>query len=146
MMNIIEKTYADFISIVGSKNLSIMFKEEEEYYELTARDGIIFYRTYVRKNGGTEQLDFETNYKPSSNTSFSDGSIPIKAAEGSIPVTVTGNIGFFTKPYNSISVVSKDACGNPTAIKSTYDGVDVQLLNIVYDADGDLQSAVVSNL
>lgn len=135
MTNTIETSYSDFIAIVNTKQLKITFQDDSGHYELTAREGIIFYKTYVRKNGASDQLDFETNYLPDATSSFPDGSIP-----------VTNNVGFFTKPYNSVSVLTKSECGNPTTIKSTYSGTDVQLLTIVYDADGDLQSVTVSDL
>lgn len=132
---VLEKEYSDFISVVNSRNIKITFHEDSTYYHLVARDGIVFYETYVRKNGSSDQLDFENNYLAQASQSFPDGAIP-----------VISNSGLFTKPYTNLIVLSKNEYGDPVTIKSVYHGVDAQLVTIVYDEDGDLQSANVSNL
>lgn len=62
--------------------------------------------------------------------------------DGSINV---GNGAIFTKPYNAIMVLSKTEEGDPVQIKSQLNNVDVQLVTISYDSDGDLQGIQVSD-
>lgn len=129
------KNYPEFIAIITEKKLKIhKVDEKSSAYHLVARDGIIFYQTYVVKDGGPEQLDYETNYLPTSLTSFPDGKVP-----------VIGGIGLFTKPYTNIIVLTKNEYGDPVNVKSVNDGVDSQLVTIIYDDDGDFQAANVSD-
>lgn len=135
-MTTYSKSYEEFINIVLQKNLKIhKVDEKNSAYYLVTRDGIVFYETYVVKDGGPEQLDYESNYLSTSLTSFPDGSIPI-----------VSNNGLFTKPYTNIVVLTKNEYGDPTTIKSIHNGTDAQLVTIVYDEDGDFQSANVSDL
>lgn len=78
-------------------------------------------------------------------------SLPVKIGEGTefttttpagskraLDVSVIGGSGnIFTKPYNKIIVLTKNDQGDPTQIKTQFNGVDVQLAIITYDADGD---------
>lgn len=63
-----------------------------------------------------------------------------------LDVNVTGgSINVFTKPYDSIIVLSKNEDGDPLTLKSSFGGNDVQLVTFTYDVDGDFQSLVVSD-
>lgn len=52
----------------------------------------------------------------------------------------------FSKPFNKLTVLTKNDDGDPLTIRSSYNGVPVQLMTVIYDADGDFQDAEVSNL
>lgn len=132
---VITKTYEEFISIVEAKNTQIVFFLDETHYRLVTKDGIIFYETFVMRNGGQQQLHYEANYLADSLSSFLDVSIP-----------TVNNVGLFTKPYTNILVLAKNDLGDPISVKSVNRGVDVQLITIVYDEDGDLLSANVSDI
>ncbi len=75
-----------------------------------------------------------------------DGTQPSRSlkvnADGSINV---GNGSTFTKPFDKIIVLSKTDEGDPLQIKSQFNNIDIQLVTIVYDEDGDLQSIQVSD-
>lgn len=134
-MSTYNKNYSEFIDIIIQKNLKIhKVDENNNAYYLVAKDGIIFYQTYVAKDGGPEQQDYERKYLPHSLTSFPDGKVPI-----------TGGVGLFTKPYTGIIVLSKNEYGDPIVIKSINGMIDSQLVTIVYDDDGDFLSASVSD-
>jgi hypothetical protein len=52
----------------------------------------------------------------------------------------------FSKPLTGLEVLSKDDDGNPLEVQSLYNGTPVQLLTITYDTDGDLLSAIVTDV
>jgi hypothetical protein len=52
----------------------------------------------------------------------------------------------FTKPYNKLSVLSKNDDGNPLQVESYLAGVPKQLATIQYDSDGDFLDVEVSDL
>lgn len=52
--------------------------------------------------------------------------------------------GVFTLPYDQITVISKNANGDPLQIISYLSAVQVQQVDITYDVDGDFQDLVVS--
>lgn len=62
-------SWSDFKSICNSKLLSIQMNERDVVYYLTAYDGPILYRCDLLKESpaSSEQTDFETNYKSSTN-------------------------------------------------------------------------------
>lgn len=70
-----------------------------------------------------------------------------KAADGPEVGLNTNSINdLFSKPFTKLTVLSKNDDGDPLEIRSSYNGVPVQLLTIVYDAEGDFEDAEVSNL
>jgi hypothetical protein len=52
----------------------------------------------------------------------------------------------FSKPFTRLEVLTKNDDGDPLTIRSSYNGTPVQLMTIVYDSDGDFQSADVVDL
>jgi hypothetical protein len=52
----------------------------------------------------------------------------------------------FSKPFTKLEVLTKNDDGDPLTIRSSYNGTNVQLMTIVYDSDGDFQSADVVDL
>lgn len=52
----------------------------------------------------------------------------------------------FSKPFNKLTVLSKDDDGNPLSIRSSYLGTAIQLAAILYDIDGDFLDIEVSDL
>lgn len=75
-----------------------------------------------------------------------DGQQPSRSlkvnSDGSINV---GNGSIFTKPFDKIIVLTKNDAGDPLQIKSQANNLDIQLVTIIYDEDGDLQSIQVSD-
>ena len=131
-----KKNYRDFFDIITEKKLKFLAESKAGYYHLTSRDGIVFYETYVIKDGGLDQVDFELNHLPNA----------VKADEDSSLGVVSLNNSLFSKAYTNVVVIAKNDCGDPLQIKSTHKGKDVQLITITYDSDGDFESATVSDL
>lgn len=132
-----KKSYASFIQIARDKKLEIHLVDDRiDSYHLMLKDGLVYYETFVLKNNGPEQLDFEEYQKQSALDSFS---------EGSLSVSIKDNTSLFSKPYDTLIVLSKDDEGDPLSIKSRKNGKDVQLMTITYDEDGDLQSITVGD-
>lgn len=70
-----------------------------------------------------------------------------KAASGTVVgMNVNSVNDLFSKPFNKLTVLSKNDDGDPLTIRSSYGGIPVQLLTIAYDAEGDFEDAEVSNL
>ena len=69
------------------------------------------------------------------------------AATGSVAgLDVVNKAKVFTKPYNKVTILTKNDDGDPLTIRTRYNGVDVQLATIVYDSDGDFQDVEVTDL
>lgn len=64
------------------------------------------------------------------------------------PVSGTVDISnrLFSKPFNEITVLSKNNDGNPLTVQTYKNNIPVQLLTISYDIDGDFQSAEVTDV
>lgn len=56
------------------------------------------------------------------------------------PIPVAGFNSLVTEPFNSATVNSKNANGDPTQITYKFGATTVAVLTITYDGDGDLQS------
>jgi len=52
----------------------------------------------------------------------------------------------FSKPFNKLTVLTKNDDGDPLTIRSSYFGTPVQLATVIYDSDGDFQDIEVSDL
>lgn len=62
----IKRSYSQFKSIVASKYLQVIYGDvRADAYHLIAIDGPLTYETFVSKDGGADQLDFEANIQPS---------------------------------------------------------------------------------
>jgi hypothetical protein len=75
----------------------------------------------------------------------SSNPLPVGLDTNIILNTVRKN-ALFSKPFDQLTVLTKNDDGDPLTIKSKLDGVDVQLLTITYDLDGDFQNAVITEL
>jgi hypothetical protein len=67
------------------------------------------------------------------------------AGKTALDVNVANSASLFSKPFDSLIVLSKSEYGDPVVIKSTLQGVDVQQVTLVYDEEGDFQSLQVSD-
>lgn len=62
----LRRDYTTFKQLVSAKSLQIFLGEtRSDYYNLLAIDGPITYECNVAKDGGADQLDYETNIAPS---------------------------------------------------------------------------------
>lgn len=52
----------------------------------------------------------------------------------------------FSKPFDKLSVLTKNDDGDPLTIQSSYLGTGIQLGTIIYDVDGDFQDITVADL
>lgn len=57
------RSWSQFKTLVDSKSLTIQFLEHSGRYDLSVIDGSYQIRYPLAKNGGADQIDFETNYK-----------------------------------------------------------------------------------
>jgi hypothetical protein len=65
MMIRLRRSYSDFKSLVASKSLQIIYGDvKADSYQLLALDGQVTYETIIPKDGGADQLDFESSIMP----------------------------------------------------------------------------------
>lgn len=67
-----EVIWSTFKAFVQARNLSIQQFEENDTYYMWAVDGPFELSCVLLKDGSADVIDFETNFKPASNKSFSD--------------------------------------------------------------------------
>lgn len=68
MQTMTVNTWADYKTLIANKVLSIQYSEFPDRYDLYAPEAQAFLWAYsIAKNGGADQTDFETNYKPTAN-------------------------------------------------------------------------------
>lgn len=73
------------------------------------------------------------------------GNLSVTVDNPSSPSGSARDGSIFTKQFDKLVVLSKTNEGEPLQIKSQRNNIDVQLVTITYDADGDLQSIEVSD-
>jgi hypothetical protein len=62
----LKRAYSQFKTIVSSKTLQIIYGDlRSDSYHIMALDGQITYETFIAKDGGADQIDFEANIMPS---------------------------------------------------------------------------------
>jgi hypothetical protein len=62
-MTKVRRSYDEFKSIVQSRGLQLISGDtRSDAYHIIAIDGQITYETFITKDGGLNQIDFETNY------------------------------------------------------------------------------------
>lgn len=61
----LRRSYSEFKTTVDSKSLDIFFGDTRaDLYHVLALDESIIYETFIPKDNGVDQLDFENNYLP----------------------------------------------------------------------------------
>lgn len=79
-----------------------------------------------------------------------DGNAEVQVTVSADDVKTAMNVNaindLFSKPFNKLTVLTKNDDGDPLTIRSSYAGIPVQLMTILYDAEGDFQDAEVSDL
>lgn len=53
--------------VINTKGLLIQYAEYSDYYEIFASEEQFIWRIVILKDSGSDQIDFETNYKSSAN-------------------------------------------------------------------------------
>jgi hypothetical protein len=68
MKEIQSLTWTDYKALIATKKLLIQYSENQNAYDLFAPEGQMFLWSYsIAKDGGADQTDFETNFKPTAN-------------------------------------------------------------------------------
>jgi hypothetical protein len=68
--------YTTFKTLVASKGLLMQYLDENNVYNIFASEGNVAWQCFVNKDGGANQTDFETNYKPTANQNVNVGILP----------------------------------------------------------------------
>jgi len=87
-MRIANISYSQWKSILSTNDLSPQYTENPDSYDLFAIEYHISWETRILKDGGSNQTDFETNYKSKSNQSL--GSRPADTDFSADTYTTTG--------------------------------------------------------
>jgi hypothetical protein len=87
-MRIVNVSYSQWKSLLASNDLGAQYLENPDSYDLFAIEYHISWETKVLKNGGSDQTDFETNYKATANQPL--GSRPSDTDSNATTYTTTG--------------------------------------------------------
>lgn len=61
----LKRSYSDFLNIVQARGLQILLGDSRlDAYHVLAIDGQINFECFIAKDGGADQVDFETNHLP----------------------------------------------------------------------------------
>lgn len=145
MSNNIYLDWAEFKALIDSKVLNIQFIEFSHAYHMMAFDGPFRVDCKMFKKASADLTDFETNYKPSGNKTFTDADgsqlFRQKAAKkgwtfGLVPIEVetskltgvssklvdnTNRSGISVKLYNASDVLITDAADEGTCVRTVIE-------------------------
>ena len=125
-------TWASFKSLVATKGLAIQYTENTNTYDLFGPEaGSFMWHYTMLMDGGSDQTDFETNFKPTANAP-----LEIKAGAGR-PMRVSAS----PQPDNTIEHWKGYQLTIPAGQTSAY--VDVSFSSTVYLHGGYIVSADV---
>jgi hypothetical protein len=130
-MKIIPLDYTTFWTLISSKTLLAQYIDTGDCYQVFALESSISWETFIPKDGGANQTDFETNHKTSCNQP-----LEIKAAAGR-PLRVSAS----PQPLNTVEHWKGYQLVLPAGQLSAY--VDVSFSSTVYLHGGYIVSADV---
>lgn len=127
-MQIMElQSWSAFKSLVTAKALLIQYSETPMYYDIFAPEaGVFLWHTTIQKDGGSDQTDFETNYKANANAP-----LEIKAGVGR-----PDRISMSPQPLGTYNKWKGYQLSLPAG--ATFAFVDVQFPTTVYFRGGHL--------
>lgn len=102
-MDLGKKTWTQFKYLIDNSRLQWEFVEEDNSYHLRGIQGTLMYTCIIIKDNGSDQIDFETNYKssPSSNISLNkylEDALRINPATGEKQLEIVGTMAVTTPP------------------------------------------------
>jgi len=130
-MKIIPLDYATFWTLISSKTLLAQYIDTGDCYQVFALESSISWETFIPKDGGSNQTDFETNHKASCNQP-----LEIKAAAGR-PLRVSAS----PQPLNTVEHWQGFQLVLPAGQLSAY--IDISFSTLVYLHGGYIVSADV---
>jgi hypothetical protein len=87
-MRIANVSYTQWKNLLSANNLNAQYTESPSSYNLFAIEYNISWETRIVKNGGSDQVDFETNYKSTANAPL--GTRPARTGSNATTYTGTG--------------------------------------------------------
>jgi hypothetical protein len=91
-MRVSSVPYSTFITLAIAKSLYIQYIEKDNAYEIFATEDNINWETYVPKDGGANQINFETNYKVAANKPIGARGSQVATRSDTYTTTGTGQI------------------------------------------------------
>lgn len=84
-----ELAWAVFKLIVDEKSLYVQYADADDTYYIWASDTALVAQCRIIKDGGADQIDFETNYKADANLSYTNVAVAVssKFANGTVEAT-----------------------------------------------------------
>lgn len=124
----LEITWTELKSFLDDRNLSANYVEFPNIYIVTGVDHYLSFFCKIRKDSNADQVDFETNYKPTGNQNLKGESVTYPFANKKLPdgkslfrrihgikLTTDGTSNsqkiIFTVPYNSAKITSTEIIG-----------------------------------
>jgi hypothetical protein len=138
-MKMIFLDYTMLKSIVSSKGLLLQYKDAGSRYELFAIEDNISWEALVSKDGGSDQTDFETNYKSTANQPLGKRNSQVSSRSDTFTTTGTGQVVSSVLGFSrySLQVQVVGAGAVPTTwtvnLEGSLDGVNYT--TIIYSGD-----------
>lgn len=82
-------TWSELKNLASSKSSNMQYNEKSTIYVIFLIDGGMVFHTNILKDGSSDCVDFETNYKPTSNKKIVDGAVLFGGTDN----TKIGNVG-----------------------------------------------------
>lgn len=126
MQNMDIQTWADFKTLVVNKNLLIQYVSRDNVYDIYGADGPFLWHVIIVKDGGSDQVDFETNYKSTSNLPLEYRSVDGLTKFAS--AMFVDNLGYWVDGSNGILTISSGQTGyvrTSFATNFSLNGVDI---------------------
>jgi hypothetical protein len=91
-MRIANVSYLQWKSIVTSNDLTAQYIDNPDSYDVFAIEYHISWETRIRKDGGSDQTDFETNFKPTANSPLGSRPADTDSVANTFTTTGTGTV------------------------------------------------------
>jgi len=128
-MRIANVSYSQWKSIVSANDLNSQYIESTDSYDVFAIEYNISWETRILKNGGSDQTDFETNYKPISNQPLGARPADTGSTENTFTTTGTGTVLTTSLSFDQYAL-QVQVVGTPTlttwivVLEGSLDGVN----------------------
>jgi hypothetical protein len=91
-MRIANISYSQWKSIISANDLTVQYIENPDSYDIFSIEYHISWETRVLKDGGANQTDFETNYKPTANQPLGSRPADTDSVANTFTTTGTGTV------------------------------------------------------
>jgi hypothetical protein len=128
-MRIANVSYSQWKSIISANDLTVQYIENPDSYDIFSIEYHISWETRVLKDGGANQTDFETNYKPTANQPLGSRPADTDSVANTFTTTGTGMVLSTSQSFDQYAI-QVQIVGIPTltlwnvVLEGSLDGVN----------------------